>query len=90
MCILISCSSMLCVLMVLGMFVKVMWSLISVMSPQPCLCSLSVRMVVEWGIFGVLPFCVSFVSCIVMVSGWMLCTRFFSSSILFLMPFMLL
>ena len=28
------------------MFVKVMLSLISVMSPPPCLCSLSVRMVV--------------------------------------------
>ena len=48
MCILISCSSILCVLMALGMFmfVKVMSSLISVMSPPPCLCSLSVRMVV--------------------------------------------
>ena len=48
MCILISCSSVLCVLMVLGkfMFVKVMSSLISVMSTPPCLCSLSVRMVV--------------------------------------------
>ena len=47
MCILISCSSVLCVLMALGMFmsVKVMSSLISVMSPSPCLCSLSVRMV---------------------------------------------
>ena len=32
MCILISCSSLLCVLMALGMFVKVMSSLISVMS----------------------------------------------------------
>ena len=44
MCILISCSSVLCVLMALGMFmfVKVMSSLISVMSPlllcTPCLC----------------------------------------------------
>ena len=48
MCILISCSSGLYVLMTLGMFmyVKVMSSLISVMSPPPCLCSLSVRMVV--------------------------------------------
>ena len=61
MCILISCSSVLCVLMALGMFmfVKVMSSLISVMSPPPCLCSLSVRMVVYW---GVLTFCVRFVS----------------------------
>ena len=48
MCILISCSSVLCVLMALGMFmfVNVMLSLISVMSPPPCLCTLSVRMVV--------------------------------------------
>ena len=46
--VLISCSSMLFVLMAFGMFmvVKVMSSLISVMSPPPCLCSLSVRMVV--------------------------------------------
>ena len=43
-CILISCSSVLCVLMALGMFmfVKVMLSLISVMSPLPCLFVLSV------------------------------------------------
>ena len=48
MCIVISCSSVLCVLMALGMFmfVKVMSSLISVMSRPPCLCPLSVRMVV--------------------------------------------
>ena len=42
MCILISCSYVLCVLMALGMFVKVMSSLISVMSPLRvcalCLC----------------------------------------------------
>ena len=42
MCILISCSSVLCVLMALGMFVNVMSSLISVMSPllvcDLCLC----------------------------------------------------
>ena len=44
-CILISCSSVLCVLGMF-MFVKVMSSLISVLSPPPCLCSLSVRMVV--------------------------------------------
>ena len=48
MCILINCSSVLCVLMALGMFmfVKVMSSLISVISPPPCLYSLSVRIVV--------------------------------------------
>ena len=67
-----------------------MASLISVMSPPFCLWSLSVRMVVWWGVLGVLAFCVSFVSCIVMMSGWVLCTRSFSSSILFLMPFMLI
>ena len=45
MCILISCSSVLCVLMALGMFtfVKVMSSS---MSPPHCLCFLCVRMVV--------------------------------------------
>ena len=31
----------------------------------------------------------SYVSCIVMMSVWVLCTRFVSSSILFLMPFIL-
>ena len=48
MCMLTSCSSVLCVLMGLGMFilVKVMSYLISVMSPPHCLCSLSVRTVV--------------------------------------------
>ena len=46
MCILTSCSSVLCVLMALGMFVNVMASLMSVMILTPCLCFLSVRMVV--------------------------------------------
>ena len=48
MCILISGSSVLCVLMALSMFmfVKVMSSLISVMNPPACLCSLYVRIVV--------------------------------------------
>ena len=45
MCILISCSSVLCVLIALGMFVKVMSSLISVMSPL-LVCAQSVCMVV--------------------------------------------
>ena len=36
------------------------------------------------GYFGVLTFCVSCVSCIVMMSGWVLCTSIFSSSILFM------
>ena len=89
MCILISCSSVLCVLMALGMFMFVIFisSLICVMSPPPCLCSL----LCVWLCSGVvLAFCVSFVSCIVMMSGWVLCTRVLSSSILFLMPFMLI
>ena len=65
--------------MALGMFmiVKVMLSLISVMSLPPCLCSLPVCMVV--GIFDVLAFCVSFVSCIVMMYGRVLFTRFLVS-----------
>ena len=47
-CILTSCSFVLCVLMALGMFVfmNVRPSLMSVMSPLHCLCSLSVRVVV--------------------------------------------
>ena len=69
-CIFISCSFVLCecvcVLMVLAMcmFVRVMSSLISVMSPS----SLFVLAVCAYGgvvgYFGCLAFCVSFVSCI--------------------------
>ena len=46
--VLTSCSSVLCLLVALGMFmfVKVMSSLMVVMSHPPCLCSLYVRMVV--------------------------------------------
>ena len=54
MCILISYSSVLCVLMAMFMFVKVISCLISVMSPPPCLCSLSVRMVVYFWCFSFL------------------------------------
>ena len=59
--------------------------------PPPSLCVLSVCAYggVE-GYFWCLAFCVSFVFCIVMMSGWVLCTSFFSSSILFHMPFMLI
>ena len=91
MCILISCSSVLCVLMALGMFMftKGMSSLIRVMSPPPCLCSVCAHGGVV-GYFRCLAFSVSFVYCIVMMFGWVLCTNFFSSSILFLMPFMLI
>ena len=42
------------------------------------------------GYLRCLDFGVSFVSCIVMMSGCVLCTRFFSSPILFLIPFMLI
>ena len=77
MCILIICSYVLCVLMALGicMFVNVMWSLISVTNP-----SLFMLAVCAYGgilgYFWCLAFCVSFVSCIVMMSGWVLCTMF--------------
>ena len=64
MCILISCSNVLCVLMVLGMlmFVKVMSSMISLMSPS----SLFVLSVCGYGgvvFFLCLSFCVSFLYC---------------------------
>ena len=45
---------MLCVLIVEGMSVVVMLSLMSVMSPPPALCNLSVRTDVKLCIFGVL------------------------------------
>ena len=56
-------------------WVKVMSSLICVMSP---LLVWALCMCVWWcsGVFLVLAFCVSFVSCILMMSGWMPCTRF--------------
>ena len=62
-------------LLVLGMFmfVNVMSLLISVMSPlpvgDPCLC-------VWWCSEVFLDFCVSFVSCIVMMSDCVLCMSF--------------
>ena len=57
-------SSMLCVLIVEGMsvVVNVMLSLMSVMSPPPALCNLSVRTDVKLCIFGVLALGVSLVS----------------------------
>ena len=55
--------------MIVGMFMFV-----NIMSLLLSLCSLSVRMVMQCGIFGVLDFCVSFISCIVM-SGYILCAR---------------
>ena len=54
---------MLCVLIVEGMYVEVnvMLSLMSVMSPPPALCNLSVRPDVNLCIFGVLALGVSLV-----------------------------
>ena len=53
---------MLCVLIVEGMSVVVnVMSLMSVMSPPPALCNLSVRTDVKLCIFGVLALGVSFV-----------------------------
>ena len=65
---------MLCVLIVEGMsvVVNVMLSLMSVMSPPPALCNLSVRSDVKLCIFGVLaagPVCLCGVSCLVVVLG---------------------
>ena len=56
--------NMLCVLIVEGMsvVVNVMLSLMSVMSPPPALCNLSVRTDVKLCIFGVLALGVSLVS----------------------------
>ena len=57
-------SSVLCVLIVEGMsvVVNVMLSLMSVMSPPPALCNLSVHTAVKLCIFGVLSLGVSLVS----------------------------
>ena len=60
------------------------------MRPPPCLCSLSVQMAVKCdGICSVLDAEVSFDSCIVMMSGCVVCMRCLSSSTVFLMPFAL-
>ena len=52
--------------------------------------SLSVRIAVNPGRLGVLCLLVSFVSCIVTMSAFTFLARILSSSILFLMPFMLI
>ena len=64
MCMVVSCSSVVFVLMVGGksVVVKGMLSCMNVMSPPPVLCVLSVRRVVKLGIFGVLALEVSLVS----------------------------
>ena len=63
--------------------------LMYVMRPPPCLCSLSLRMAVMRGISGVLDAEVSFDSCIVKMSGCVVCMRCLSSSMVLLMPFAL-
>ena len=77
---------MLCVLIVVGMliFVNVTSSLMRGMSPHlvciPCMC-------IWWcnAVFWCLDVCVSFVSCILMMAGCMLCAMYFNSSIMFLL-----
>ena len=90
-CILRSCISVLYVLMTCGvlMCVNVVSDLMYVMRPPPCLCSMSVWMVEKCGICGVLDAEVSFDSCIVMMSGCVVCMRSLSSSTVLLMPFAL-
>ena len=69
----------LCVLMALGifMFVKVMSSLITVMSPLlVCTLCLCVWWCSEVFLVCYLSVCVLF-TCIVMMPGWVLCTSFF-------------
>ena len=63
---------MLCVLIVEGMsvVVNVMLSLMSVMSPPPALCDLSVRTDVKLCIFGVLALGV-LVECVTCVCVWL-------------------
>ena len=58
-------------------------------SPPPCLYSLSVWMAVKCGICGVLDAEVSFDSCIVTTSGRVVLMRCLSSSTVLLMPFAL-
>ena len=71
------------------MLVKCMSSLISVMSPcLPVFPVCAYGGVVRYSLRYSFP--CEFVSCIVMMSGCVLYTRFFSSSILFLMPLLLL
>ena len=74
---------MLCVLIVEGMsvVVNVMLSLMSVMSPPPALCNLSVRTDVKLCIFGVLALGVSLVSCMCVVNKQFELLEFVSESV---------
>ena len=64
-----------------------MWSVSCLLGCWVCLCGGRMYFSV---FLCVLAFCVSFVSRSVMMSGWVLCTRCFNPSILFLKPFMLI
>ena len=55
-----------------------------------CLCSMYVRIGVQSSIFGDFDLCLSFGSCIVMMSCYVQCAMFFSTSVLFLVQFMLI
>ena len=59
------------------------------MRPPSCLCSLSVWMAVKCGICGVLDAEVRFDSCIVMMSGCVVCMRWLSFSTVLLTLFAL-
>ena len=91
MCTLTIRSYVLCILMVEGMsvVVNVILSLMSVMSPPPALCNISVRTVVKLCTLGVLDLEVSLVSWIVMMSACVSWISSLSSSSLFLIPFTL-
>ena len=79
------------VLMTCGvlMCVNVASDFMYVTRPPPCLCSLPVLMAVKCAICGVLDEEVSFDSCIVMMSGCVVCMRCLSSSMVLIMPFAL-
>ena len=87
-CILISFISVLSVLMTCGvlMCVNVVSDLMYVMRLPPCVCSLSVRMAVKC---GVLDEEVSFDSCIVIMSGCVVCMKCLSSFVLLMKYFYL-
>ena len=90
-CILRSCISVLSVPMACGvlMCMNVVSDLTYVMSPPPCLCSLSVWMAVKCGICGVLDEEVSLDFCSVTTSCCVVRMRCLSSSTVFLIPFAL-
>ena len=90
--ILVIWSSVLLVLMLLGMLSGVydMPSLMYVSSPPPCLCCLSVRMAAKLFMFGVLLFLLSLVSCTVIMSILCVFVSCSSSVVLRCSPLMLI